>query len=79
MQLDAKKTIARDDVTQRAMARKILKEIELTVNFNVTTLKLAEKFDHNFSHTFTFGNIFVQGRGFDAVTAKTSKYFVSIH
>ena len=57
------------------MARNILKKIidlamgiELTVNFNATTLKLAEKFDHPFSHLFIFRNIFAQGHGFDAVT-----------
>ena len=37
-----------------------------SVNFNATTLKLAEKFDHPFSHLFIFRNIFAQGRGFDA-------------
>ena len=26
-----------------------------------------------------FGNIFAQGHGFDAVTVKSSKYFVSLH
>ena len=32
-------------------------------NFNVTTLKLAEKFDHPFTHLFRFGNISAQGNG----------------
>ena len=35
-----------------------------SVNFNATTLKLAEKFDHPFSHLFIFGNKFAQGHGF---------------
>ena len=56
------------------MARKILKKIidlgtriGLTVNFNATPLKLAEKFDHPFSHLFKFRYVFAQGDGFDAV------------
>ena len=86
MQAQRKEMIAQDDVTQRATARKILKKInglatriELTVNFNATTLKLSEIFDHPFSHLFIFGNIFAQGHGFDAVTVTSSKYFVSLH
>ena len=74
MQANAKKTIAHDDVTHGAMARKILKiiidlatRIE-TVNFNAATMKLAEKFDHPFSHLFIFRNIVAQGHRFDAVT-----------
>ena len=39
-----------------------------SVNFNATTLKLAEKFDHSFSHMFIFLNIFALVHGFDAVT-----------
>ena len=73
------KTIAHDDVTHGAMALKAIKKIidvatgiELTVNFNATTLKLAEKFDRSFSHLFIFRNIFAQGHGFDAVTAALS-------
>ena len=63
------------------MACKILKKsvdfatrIELinSVNFNATTLKLAEKFGHAFSHLFIFFNIFAQGQGFDAVTVEIS-------
>ena len=86
--LDPKKTIAHDDVTQRATARirKILKKIngfatqtEFTVNFNATTLKLSEKFDHQFSQFFIFSNIFSQGHGCDAVTVTRSKYNVSLH
>ena len=57
------------------MARKILKKIidlatriELTVNFNATTLKLPEKLNDPFSHVF----IFAQGHGFDAVTVAIS-------
>ena len=61
------------------MARKILKNnihlatpIVLPVDFNATTVKLAEKFDHPFSHVFIFLNIFAQGHGFDAVTVAIS-------
>ena len=36
-----------------------------SVNFNATSLKLDEKFDHPFSHVFIFGNIIAQGHGFD--------------
>ena len=71
----AKKNTAHDDVTHDAMARKILMNIidlatriELTLNFNATTLKRAEKFDHPFSHLFIFHNIFAQGHGFNAMT-----------
>ena len=49
-----------------------------SVNFNATTLKLAEKFVHPCSHLFIFGNIFAKGHGFDAVTVTISKYFVSL-
>ena len=38
------------------------------VNFNATTQKLAEKFDHPFSHLFIFRNLYAQGHGFDVVT-----------
>ena len=62
-----------------SLACKILKkiidlatQIELTVNFNATNLKLVEKFDHPFSHLFIFRNIFAQGHGFDAVTVAIS-------
>ena len=69
-------TIAHDNGTHGAMARKILNKNHSfgnanrinSVNFNATTLKLAAKFDHQFSHLFIFRNIFVQGHGFDAVT-----------
>ena len=44
-------------------------------NFNATTLKLPEKFDHPFSHLLIF-NIFAYGHSFDAVPVKSSKYFV---
>ena len=71
--------MARDDITLQGTARKILKKIidlamriELTVNFNATTLKLAEKFDHSFSHLFIFRNIFAQGHGFNAVMVAIS-------
>ena len=43
-----------------------------SVNFNATTLKLAEKFYRPFSHLFIFRNIFAQGHGFDAVTVAIS-------
>ena len=49
------------------------------VYFNATTLKLAEEFDHPFSHFFTFGNIIAHGHGFEAVTGTSAKYFVYIH
>ena len=69
------------------MAHKILKKIyglatriELTLSiFNATTLKLAVKIDHLFSHLLIFGNIFAHGHGFDAMTVTISKYFVSHH
>ena len=62
------------------MTRKILKKIidlatriELnSVNFNATTLLLAETFDQQFSHLFIFGCIFAEGHGFDAVTVAIS-------
>ena len=50
-----------------------------SVNFNATTLKLGEKFDHPFSHLFVYGYIFAQGHGFDAMAVKSSKYFLSLH
>ena len=72
--LNAKKAIAHDKVTHGARARKILKKIidlatkiKLTVNLNAMTLKLADKFNHPFSHLFIFCNIFAQGHWFDAV------------
>ena len=45
-------------------------------NFNATNLKLAERFDDQFSHLSTCVNIFahVQGHGFDAVAVTRSKY-----
>ena len=68
--------MARGDVTHGAMARKILKKInglkmrvELTGNFNTTTLKLAEIFDHPFSHsTCSYSATFIHGGDFNAVT-----------
>ena len=39
-----------------------------SVDSNATLRKLAEKFDHTFSHLFIFRNIFAQGHMFDAVT-----------
>ena len=39
-----------------------------SVNFNATTPKRAEKFDHPFSQLFLFRNMFAEGHGFDAVT-----------
>ena len=41
-------------------------------------LKLAEKFDHPFSHFFIFRNIFAQGHGFEAVTVAIP-YFIFLH
>ena len=38
-----------------------------SVNLNAMTLKLADKFDHPFSHLFIFHNKFAVGHGFDAV------------
>ena len=38
--------------------------IELVTNFNATTLRFVEKFDHQFSHVFLFGNIFHKSHGF---------------
>ena len=70
--------MAHDD-THSAMARKILKKIiDLvrlsefinSVYFNATTLKLAEKVEHTFSHLFIFCSVFPQGHGFDAVTVE---------
>ena len=79
--LNEKKTKAHDDVTHAAMTRKIFKKIidindmatriELNVNFNAMTLKLAKKFDHPFLHLL-FRNTFAQGHGFDAVTVAIS-------
>ena len=46
-----------------------------SVNFNATTLKLAEKFDHLFSHLFIFHNTFAQGHGFDACDGRNLKIF----
>ena len=48
-------------------------------NFNATTLKLAEKFYHIFSHIFIFGNTFAHGNVFDAVMVTSSKYLVSLY
>ena len=71
--------IAHYDFTHGAMVRKILNkiinlatQIELTLNFNARTLKLAEKFDHPFSHLFIFLNIFAQGHWFVAVKVAIS-------
>ena len=68
--LIAKKTIAHDDVSHIAMARKILKKmidiarrIKLTVNFNATTLKFDEKFAIHF-HITSYSATFAQGRNF---------------
>ena len=47
-------------------------------NFNATSVKLSEKFDHLFSHIFISSNIFSQGHGFDAVPVISSEYFVSL-
>ena len=55
MQAQRNKTIANDDVTQQTTAHTILKKIN---QLKKQTLKLAEKFDHPFSHLFVFGNIF---------------------
>ena len=52
--------------------------IELTLNFNAATLIVAEKFEHIFLHLFIFSNIFATDHGFDAVTIKSSQYFVSL-
>ena len=69
-----KKTIAHDDVTHGAIkGMQDIGENHLfgnanrinSVNFNATSLKLAEKFDHTFSHLFIFRNIFAQSHGFD--------------
>ena len=58
-----------DDVTHGVIVLDIFKKIidlakriELTVNFNATTLKPAEKFGHPFSHLFIFGHIFSGSR-----------------
>ena len=47
--------------------------------FNVTIFKFAEKFDHQFSHVFIFGNMFPESHGFVAVPVTRSKSFVSLH
>ena len=49
-----------------------------SANFTATTLKLAEQFDHPFSHLLILGNMFAQGHGCDVMTVTSSKYFVSL-
>ena len=76
-----RKLDSNNDVSCEGIARKILKKINgfgnasliNSENVNVTSLKLAVKFDNTFSHLFLFGNIFTQGHGFDAVTVTSSK------
>ena len=52
--------------------------IELTqAKFNATTLRFAEKFDHLFSHVFTFSNMFPESHGFISVPVTISNNFVS--
>ena len=48
-------------------------------NFNATSLKLVEGFDHLFPYLLIFHNIFAQGHGFDVLGVTNSKYFVSLH
>ena len=50
-----------------------------SINFNATTLKFAEKFDHPFSHFFIFGSIFALGHVFDTMMVTISKFFVSFY
>ena len=40
-------------------------------NFNVITLKFAEKFDQPFSYVFIFGNMFIVSHGFVAMPDKS--------
>ena len=42
-------------------------KIELTRSKLVMILKFSEKFVHQFSHVFIFGNMFPERHGFDAV------------
>ena len=46
--------------------------------FHATTLNLAEKFDDPILNLVIFGNIFVKGHSFHAVTVKRSQYFGSL-
>ena len=69
----------------RGTAHKKLKWIDIfglanwvsSSNFNDTTLRVAEKFDHPFSHVFIFGNMFHESHGFISVPVTRSNNFVS--
>ena len=90
--LNAKKTISDDDVTQWVTALKKINGFPSKFihwfeenqwfgnenrinsgNFNITALKLTEKFYHPFLRLLV-----LQYYSFDAVTVKSSKYYVSI-
>ena len=47
-------------------------------NFNATTLRFAEKFEHPFSQVFLFGNMFHESHGFVAVPVTSLNNFVSL-
>ena len=71
--------------SSRRMAHQKLKSIDRfghanslnSSNFNDTTLRFAEKFDHPFSHVFIFGNIFRESHGFILVPVTNSNNFGS--
>ena len=46
--------------------------------FNASTLGFADKFNHPFSHVFIFTNVFLESRGFVAVSVTGSNNLVSV-
>ena len=71
--------------SSRGTAHKKLKKIDWfghanwvnSSNFEDTTLRFAEKFDHPFSHVFIFFNMFRESHGFISVPVTSSHNFVS--